>query len=195
MWLALFQPYGQPDAKGQSQVTWKSQRNGPGRHFASSYSTRAGDFANDIALGNPQGQTVVLVTTSNHESLASKALRDNQPILVTSDPETVAVKDHIEIPVPYSDVFYHEQNNILGICVKIVDEPMTPWTPIKISRSRMRVADSNSSDDDISVDDCLMLDYQVVNGAPGFEAEMKDDTFWMPISHHTHSAACVCLVN
>ena len=61
--------------------------------------------------------------------------------------------------------------------MKTVDEQMTYWTPIKISRSRMRVADSNSSDhDNIAVDDCLMLDYQVINGTPGFEVEMKDDT-------------------
>ena len=41
----------------------------------------------------------------------------------------------------------------------------------------MRVADGNSSDDDIPIDDCFMLDYQVVNRAPAFEIEMKDDTF------------------
>ena len=51
----------------------------------------------------------------------------------------------------------------------------------------MKVADSNSSDDDIPIDDCLMLDYQVVNGAPAFEIETKDDTFWVPIAHCTSS--------
>ena len=64
----------------------------------------------------------------------------------------------IEISVPDSDVFYHEQNNIPEICVKTVNELITSWTPKKITRSRMRVADSNSSDDNIPVDDCLMLD-------------------------------------
>ena len=123
----------------------------------------------------------------------SKASQDDQSTLVTSVPEIVAVKDHIEISVPDSDVFYHEQNNIPGICVKTVDEPMTSWTPIKISRSRMRVADSNSSDDDIPIDDWLMLDYQVVNGAPGFVIETKDDTFWVPIAHRTRSATCAHL--
>ena len=35
------------------------------------------------------------------------------------------------------------------------------------------------------IDDCLMLDYQVVNGAPGFEIETKDHTFWVLIAHGT----------
>ena len=62
-------------------------------------------------------------------------------------------RDSFEISVPDSDVFYLEQNNIPGICVKTFDEPMTSWTPIKIFRSR--VADNNSSDVDIPIDDCL----------------------------------------
>ena len=33
-----------------------------------------------------------------------------------------------------------------------------------------------------------MLGYQVVNGAPGFEVETEDDTFWVPIAHSTRSA-------
>ena len=33
---------------------------------------------------------------------------------------------------------------------------------------------SESSDDDIAVDDCLVLDYQVVNGIPGFDDVTKD---------------------
>ena len=50
------------------------------------------------------------------------------------------------------------------------------WTPIKISKRRIRVADSKTSDDEIS---CLSLDYQVVNGSPGFEVEMNDDLIYM----------------
>ena len=34
------------------------------------------------------------------------------------------------------------------------------WTPIKISGSRVRAADSDTSDDDVSLDDCLSLNYQ-----------------------------------
>ena len=55
---------------------------------------------------------------------ASKASQDNQSTLVMSEPEIVAEKDHIEISVPDSDVFYHEQNNVPGICVKTFGEPM-----------------------------------------------------------------------
>ena len=36
------------------------------------------------------------------------------------------------------------------------------WTPIKISRSRVRAADSDTSVDNISLDDCLSLNYQPV---------------------------------
>ena len=64
-------------------------------------------------------------------------------------------RDSFEISVPDSNVFYLEQNNIPGICVKTFDEPMTSWTPIKIFRSRVMVADNNSSDVDIPIDDCL----------------------------------------
>ena len=65
-----------------------------------------------------------------------------------SEPKTVAKKDHIEISVPAWIVMYSIMSTtMLGICVKTVDEPMTSWTPIKISKSRMRVADHNSSDD------------------------------------------------
>ena len=34
------------------------------------------------------------------------------------------------------------------------------WTPIKISGSRVRAADSDTSDDNVSLDDCLSLNYQ-----------------------------------
>ena len=39
----------------------KQEKNGPGRHFASSYSTRARDLAKDIALDNSRGQTVHVI--------------------------------------------------------------------------------------------------------------------------------------
>ena len=34
------------------------------------------------------------------------------------------------------------------------------WTPIKISGSRVRAVDSDTSDDDVSLDDCMSLNYQ-----------------------------------
>ena len=42
------------------------------------------------------------------------------------------------------------------------------WTPqyIKISRSRVRAADSDTSDGNSSLDDCLSLNYQPVHGVP-----------------------------
>ena len=41
------------------------------------------------------------------------------------------------------------------------------WTPIKISRSQVRAAD-DTSDDNISWDDCLSLNYQPVEGVHHF---------------------------
>ena len=46
----------------------------------------------------------------------------------------------------------------------------------------------DDSDSMFSVIQLLGRLYQVVNGAPGFEAKTKDDTFWVPIAHSTHSA-------
>ena len=82
------------------------------------------------------------------------------------------MKDHIiEISV--------QQNTIIsGNLCETVDKSNDFLTLIKISRSRMRVADSNSSDVAIPIDDCLMLDYQMFNRAPGFEVEAKDNTFF-----------------
>ena len=51
----------------------------------------------------------------------------------------------------------------------------------------MRAADSDISDDNISLDDCLSLNYRPVHGMPGFEIETADDTFWAPIAHRTRA--------
>ena len=45
------------------------------------------------------------------------------------------------------------------------------WTPIKISRSQVRAADSDTSDDNVSLDDCLSLNYQPVHVVPRFDVE------------------------
>ena len=51
----------------------------------------------------------------------------------------------------------------------------------------MREADSDTSDDNVSLDDCLSLNYQPVHGVPGFEVETADDAFWVPIAHRTRA--------
>ena len=53
-----------------------------------------------------------------------------------------------------------------------------------ISRNGVRPSDSlDSSDEDISLDNCLLLKCQLVNGSPGFD---NDEAFWAPIAYHTH---------
>jgi len=41
----------------------------------------------------------------------------------------------------------------------------------------VRASDSDTSDDDVSLDDCLSPNYQPVHGVPGFEVETADDNF------------------
>ena len=55
----------------------------------------------------------------------------------------------------------------------------------------MRAADSDTNADDVCVDECLSLDYQQVDGVPGFQIETKYDAFWAPIAHRTRT--CVRL--
>ena len=125
------------------------------------------------------------------------------PIKAHSDPESdwcpasvpipsddglnpVIETDHIDIAVDDDpNVFYLERGYIPGVCVESGE--MSSWTPIKISRSRIRAANSDTSDDDILVNECLSLDYQPVDGEPGFEIETNDDTFWAPVAHRTRT--------
>ena len=83
------------------------------------------------------------------------------------------------------NVYYLERSDIPGVCVESGET--SSWTPIKISRSRVRAADSDTSDDNICLDDCLSLSYQSVRGVPGFEIETAGDTFWAPITHRTRT--------
>ena len=61
------------------------------------------------------------------------------------------------------------------------------WTPIKISRNHIRTVTSDISEDDVDINDCTCIEYQPVNGVPGFEIATKDDTFWAPIAHRTRT--------
>ena len=64
----------------------------------------------------------------------------------------------------------------------------------------MRAANSDTSDGDVSLDDCLSLHYQPVHRVPGFEVETADDTLWVPIAHRTNCGIhmlcmCYCIIN
>ena len=105
--------------------------------------------------------------------------------------DLVVVKDHIDINVDDIITYIILKGVTFLEFVWNRDRETSSWTPIKISRSRVRAADSDTSDDNISLDDCLSLNYQPVHGVPGFEIETADDTFWGLIAHHTW--ACVRL--
>ena len=82
-----------------------------------------------------------------------------------NNPDCLLVADRIDIPVDDGlEMFYHERSDIPGICV--ASGGTSSWTPIKISRSRVRAADSDTSDDDVCLDDCLSLTYQRVDALP-----------------------------
>ena len=95
------------------------------------------------------------------------------------------VKDHFDVVVGKNDVFYLEKNDVPGLCTGSAGK--RSWTPIKISKRRVRTATSDTSDEDIDIDDCVSLDYQPVSGVPGFEIETKDGIFWAPIAHRTRT--------
>ena len=82
------------------------------------------------------------------------------------------------------DVYYLERNYIPGVCVKYPNKTAS-WTPIKISRSHIRAANSDTSDDDDN--ECVCLDYQPADGMPGFEIDTKGDSFWALIAHRTRT--------
>ena len=72
--------------------------------------------------------------------------------------------------------------------MKYPDKTTSSWTPIKISRSRIRAANSDTSDEDVCIDECVCLGYQLVDGIPGFDISMKGgDSFWSPIAHRTRT--------
>ena len=113
-------------------------------------------------------------------------MKSPTPSVTLADTDLVVVKDHIDINVDDDpDVYYLERNDIPGVCVESGET--SSWTPIKISRSRVRAADSDTSDDNVSLNDCLLLNYQPVHGVPGFEVETADDAFWVPIAHRTRA--------
>ena len=70
-------------------------------------------------------------------------------------------------------------------------ERLHRWTPIEISRSRiLRAADSDTSDDDVSLDDCLSLNYQPVHGVQCLDLRLKlhaGDAFWLQIAYRTRA--------
>ena len=104
--------------------------------------------------------------------------------------DLVVVKDHIDINVDDIITYIILKGVTFLEFVWNRDRETSSWTPIKISRSRVRAADSDTSDDNISLDDCLSLNYQPVHGVPGFEIETADDTFWGLIcSSHLGSCA------
>ena len=103
------------------------------------------------------------------------------------------MKDHIDINVDDDpNVYYLERSDIPGVCVAkralLLDSSCQNSPRRPCFRSRVRAADSDTSDDNVSLDDCLSLNYQPVHGVPGFEVETAD-IFWVPIAHRTRARA------
>ena len=60
------------------------------------------------------------------------------------------------------------------------------WSPIKFLRSSVCLLSSSESED-IDIDKCLSLDFQVKGGVPGFDIETVDSFFCAPIANRTRS--------
>ena len=98
----------------------------------------------------------------------------------------LSVKEDLDV----ANCCYLERNNDAGVCVKYPDKTTSSWTPIKISRSRIRAANSDTSDEDVCIDEYVCLGYQLVDGIPGFDINTKGgDSFWAPIAHRTRTCA------
>ena len=110
---------------------------------------------------------------------------EDQPEMVTvycCTKPTVAIDLSDAVIVDSSNVYYQELEDspTPGVCVES-DGGTSTWSPIKISKRHVKPASSDTSDDDIDIDDCLSFDYQLRDGVPGFEIETRDDCFWAPI--------------
>ena len=81
------------------------------------------------------------------------------------------------------DVYYYEVNVRPGLCMERPNEPRN-WSPVKFSRCSVS---ATSSDSEIDVSECLCIDYQRRNNESGVEIKTKDNTFWIPVAHQTHS--------
>ena len=110
---------------------------------------------------------------------------EDQPEMVTvygCTKPSVAIDLSDAVIVDSSNVYYQELEDspTPGVCVES-DGGTSTWSPIKVSKSRVKPASCDTSDDDIVIDDCLSFDYQLRDGIPGFEIETRDDCFWAPI--------------
>lgn len=100
-------------------------------------------------------------------------------------PKSVISESQLSPSVIDPPVFYYETNNTPGVCVERGDGSFS-WSPVKISRSAVKVGDVDSSEcSDIDIDECLSLSYHPREGVPGFEVETQEDAFWAPIAHRT----------
>lgn len=71
-----------------------------------------------------------------------------------------------------SDIFNHElDNGQPGLCVS--SDVVLTWSPIKISKSRVKSASTASSGDEINkFCECLSLEYQMKQDIPGLELRL-----------------------
>ena len=112
-----------------------------------------------IADAHQLARLAATVSVASREDDISLLCTCNNPVIVI--PES-------QLSQPDPPVFYHEENNTPGICVDRHDGSVS-WSPVKISRSAFKVGDSNLSEDsDLDVSECLSIEYEPVNGSPGF---------------------------
>ena len=106
--------------------------------------------------------------------------------LCHQNPKLIIAESELSPTDVSSPVFYLEKNDIPGVCVDRGDCSFS-WSPVKFSRSAVKIGVRSTESSDVDIDDCLSIDYQPRNGVPGFEVETKADSFWSPVAHRTRS--------
>ena len=74
-----------------------------------------------------------------------------------------------------------QNNNTPGVCVERGDGSFS-WSPVKISRSAVKVGDVDSSEcSDVDIDECLSLSYHPREGVPGLRLRLRKMHSGLPL--------------
>ena len=96
--------------------------------------------------------------------------------LCRQSPEHI-VESELSRTIVSTPVFYLEKDEIPGICIDRGDSSFS-WSPVKFSRSAVKVGVGSTESSDLDIEECVSIDYQPRHGVPGFEVETWTDTFW-----------------
>ena len=132
-----------PQISRQSQLSSAQKITKPKKKRRRRKSKKPNDLIRNNVRGEDrdQQQSQAQVIPMDAHSIP-ESVKSPTPSVTLAESDLVVVKDHIDMNVDDDpDVYYLERNDIPGVCVDSGET--SSWTPIKISRSRVRAADSN----------------------------------------------------